>query len=224
MKKEISEKQLQHYKRILQNGLDNFIKATKSKKKDSRYNIIIFDWRSLISNKERIKFFAENVKNVCSLFGFGREFSEKLSYEDLIGRVAQRFAELDLAKHIIKEFNLNKSDIKVEKIVENNKSTCDFRLSNPISYFEAKYTKNIAIQNLSSCTKEALTQIKETMEKGNTNGSGVVWIFTYKSPNNLSSFQDEVMRIKKEYLSIGFNFKLNVQTYYPGLYGDATVI
>ena len=62
------------------------------------------------------------------------------------------------------------------------------------------------------------------MKKDNTNGSGVVWIFTYESPNNPSSFQDEVMRIKKEYLSVGFNFKLNVQTSYPGLYGDTTVI
>ena len=219
----ISNKKLKHYKNILQNGLNNFEKAVCHKKRDERYNSIIRDWKGLIDSEARISNFAQNVKDVNSLFGFSREFSCKLSYEELIARVSERFAELDLAKHIIRELELKDKKEKLEKLIEGAESICDFRLllKGTAFYAEAKYIRNITANNLSGSTKKALAQIEGMMPRSNR--VGCVWIFTYQQIDNPSNFQRQVMNIKQQYSNMKFPFKLNVQTYFTGLYGDTVI-
>jgi hypothetical protein len=157
------------------------------------------------------------------IFGFSRELSPNLSYEQLISRVAERFSEVDLAEHIIRELTLSSRNKKLEKLAEDAGKKCDFKLpTNPALYSESKFTKNLNINYLKMTVKEALQQIKNSMDSGE--GIGCVWIFTYTQPENGRIFQSEVMKIKASFSDIGFDFTLNIQVYSSGLYGDATVL
>ena len=69
-----TKKQIKHYRSVLQNGLDNFQRAVSEDNKDERYLIIITDWQNLIGSQDQIQLYANNIKNVSSLFGFGRVF------------------------------------------------------------------------------------------------------------------------------------------------------
>lgn len=218
----ISNKQFLHYQSVARQSLDKFRKIAHEKQVDAVYQLIESDWQAFIEDKERVRRYVDYVQGVDSIFGFSRELSPRLSYEEILSRVAERFAEIDLAEHAIRELGLPKSGGKLEKLTEGTSKKCDFWFSgNPSRYFESKYTKNINPRNLTFIIRKALDQIKNSID---TSGIGCVWIFTYSQPDNTMGFQREVMKNKDKFSGIGFDFKLNVQVYSQGLYGDATVI
>lgn len=217
----ISKKQFLHYQGVANQSLDKFRKIAQNKQMDRVYKLIENDWRAFINDKARLQRYIDHVTDAASIFGFSRELSDKLSYGELINRVAERFSEIDLAEHAIRELGLPKTGEKLEKIAEGVSKRCDFKFSGkPPYYFESKYTKKLAIGHLATIVEGALEQIKNSIDNA---GIGCVWIFTYAQPDSPSSFQQEVMKIKKKYSNIGFPFKLNVQVYSSGLYGDAII-
>ncbi len=220
----ITNKQLKHYKTVLQSGLDKFIKCCDETKTDSRFNLIKSEWERLIADDGKIKDLATYIDDFPSLIGFTRELSSKLGYEQLVGRVAERFAELDLAVHSIREFGLKKSKHKLQKLSESGNKTCDFKLPmEPPYYMEAKYTISPTKNNIYQIAKEALEQIKSTDSVKAR--KGCVWIFTYQDIKNPQQFQSQVMDVKRKLSSsYTFPFRLNVQVYSRDLYGDATII
>lgn len=218
----VSNKQLLHYQSVAKQSLDKFRKIAQEKQIDAVYGLIETDWQAFIDDKLRLQRYVNHVQGVGSILGFSRELSSKLTYDELLSRVAERFAEVDLAEHAIRELGLPKSGESLEKLAEGPSKKCDFKFSgNPSRYFESKYTKNITPWSLASVTGGALEQIKNSID---TAGIGCVWIFTYSQPDNPMNFQQEVMKIKNKFSGIGFGYKLNVQVYSSGLYGDATVI
>lgn len=218
----ISSKQFLHYQGVAKQSLDKFIKIAQNKQTDKVYKLIENDWQAFINDKERLQRYIDYVEDVASIFGFSRELSDKLSYDELTSRVAERFSEVDLAEHVIRELDLPKSGGTLEKLAEGLDKKCDFRfLGNPSRYFESKYTKNISPGSLTTITRDALEQIKNIID---TVGIGCIWIFTYSQPDKPMNFQQEVMKIKNIFSNTGFGYKLNVQVYSRGLYGDATVI
>lgn len=220
----VSKKQLLHYQQVARQSLEKFKKIILQMEHDDReLSLLINSWESFINNEARFLRYSEHVTDISSVIGFSRELSSNLSYDELVNRVAQRFAELDLAEHIIRELNLDSSGGKVEKIPEEQVKKCDFKtvFNSNVYYFESKYTKNISASNLEKVTKKALAQIKESIEK---NGIGCIWIFTYSQPEKFQEFQDIVMAIKMKLLTSDFDFNLNVQVYSRGLYGDAGII
>lgn len=218
----ISSKQFLHYQGVAKQSLDKFIKIAQNKQTDKVYKLIENDWQAFINDKARLQRYIDYVEDVASIFGFSRELSDKLSYDELTSRVAERFSEVDLAEHAIRELGLPKTGEKLKKITEGANKRCDFKFSGKYSYyFESKYTKSLAISHLATVVEDALEQIKSSIDDA---GIGCVWIFTYAQPDNPNGFQQEVMAIKKKYSNIGFPFKLNVQVYSLGLYGDATII
>lgn len=217
-----SNKQFLHYQGVARQSLDKFSKIAANKQIDAVFQLIKNDWQAFIGSKERLQRYVDYVRGVDSILGFSRELSPKLSYDELLSRVAERFAEVDLAEHAIRELGLPGLGGKLEKLVEGNGKKCDFRfLGTPKRYFESKYTKNINPRNLATITEGALEQIKNSIDNG---GIGCIWIFTYSQPDNPMNFQQEVMKIKDKFCNLGFGYKLNVQVYSRGLYGDATVI
>lgn len=218
----ISNKQFLHYQGVAKQSLDKFRKIAHNKQTDRVYKLIESDWQAFVNDKARLQRYIDHVTDAAAIFGFSRELSNKLSYDELINRVAERFSEVDLAEHAIRELELPKTGKRLEKLAEGASKRCDFKFSGkPSYYFESKYTKNLATSYLTAIAQGALEQIKNSIEDA---GIGCVWIFTYTQPNNPSDFQQEVMAIKKKYSDIGFPFKLNMQVYSSGLYGDATVI
>ena len=202
--------------------MDQFRKIAQAKHTDNVYMLIEADWQAFVDDQSRLQRYIDHVEDVASIFGFSRELSDKLSYDELTSRVAERFAEVDLAEHAIRELDLPRIGGKLQKLAEGTSKKCDFKyLGSPPYYFESKYTKNLTISNLNSVVQEALEQIKNSIEDTCV---GCVWIFTYAQPDDLSGFQDVVMTIKNRFSNIGFPFKLNVQVYSLGLYGDATII
>ena len=218
----VSNKQFLHYQSVIKQSLDKFKKIATSKKTDRVYQLIENDWQTFADDKVRLQRYIDHVEGVASIFGFSRELSDKLSYEGLLARVAERFAEIDLAEHVIRELGLPKTGGKLEKLSEGAGKRCDFKYSgNPSYYFESKYTKNISMNGLTDIVQSALEQVKNSID---SSGIGCIWIFTYTQPNDMSGFQQDVMVIKKKFAGVGFPFKLSVQVYSLGLYGDATVI
>lgn len=218
----ISNKQFLHYQGVARQSLDKFRKIAHEKEVDAVYRLIESDWQAFINDKLRLRRYVDHVQGVDGILGFSRELSAKLTYDQLLSRVAERFAEVDLAEHAIRELDLPKSGGKLEKLAEGLDKKCDFRfLGNPSRYFESKYTKNISPGSLTTITRDALEQIKNSID---TVGIGCIWIFTYSQPDNPMNFQQEVMKIKNIFSNTGFGYKLNVQVYSRGLYGDATVI
>ncbi len=218
----VSNKQFLHYQSVAMQSLDKFRKMAHGKQVDAVFNLVESDWQAFVGDRLRLQRYIDHVQGVDSIFGFSRELSPKLTYDELLSRVAERFSEVDLAEHAIRELGLSKSGGKLEKLVEGPSKKCDFRFSgNPSRYFESKYTKNITPSSLTTITGDALEQIKNSID---ATGIGCVWIFTYSQPNNPMGFQQEVMKIKGKFINAGFDYKLNVQVYSHGLYGDATVI
>jgi hypothetical protein len=219
----VTNKQLEHYKMVLQSGLDKFLSCCDKLDTDYRQNLIRNDWERLISDTNKIKYIANYVNDFSSLAGFTREFSNKLTYEQLVGRSAERFAEFDLAAHAIREFNLKASKLKLEKVTESNRKTCDFKLNtNPPYYLEAKYTVSPTKNNICSITREALEQIKTT--EVNTDKKGCIWISTYQGIDNPRKFQTLVENIKRELANeYDFRFTLNIQVYSRDLFGDGSL-
>ena len=192
----ISSKQFLHYQSVAKQSLDKFKKIAQGKQTDRIYKLIENDWQAFVNNQARLQRYIDYVEDVASIFGFSRELSDKLSYDELTSRVAERFSEIDLAEHAIRELGLPKTGGKLEKIAEGASKKCDFKFSgNPPYYFESKYTKNLATSHLTAVVQGALEQIKNSIDSV---GVGCVWIFTYAQPDDLSGFL--------------------------GLYGDATVI
>lgn len=215
-----TQKELAHYRRIAQQSLDKFQSLVISSR-GVEIGTIGKDWQAFIDSDSRMLRYINNVENAGGILGFSSELVPKLSMDQLTGRVSERFAEIDLAEHVIRELDLDGGLEKLVKLNEEKSSTCDFLLKKGIPYyFEAKFTKNITKGNLEFITDKALSQIRASM---NTPGQGCIWIFTYMYPDNGSIFQSEVMATKKLFSKIGFPFTLNVQTYSHGLYGDAVV-
>jgi hypothetical protein len=216
----ITKKQLIHYQSVAQQSLDKFKKIAESRKMKDDYKLLVSDWQTFIDNPERIKRYAEHVEEVAGILGFSRELSDNLSDEALMSRVAERFAEVDLAEHVIRELHLPQNGSKLEKLIEGSVKKCDFK--HAPHYFESKYTKNISISSLRELVGEALDQIKNSMES--ESDIGCVWIFTYTQPDDPRQFQQEIEEIQRGYSGIGFDFRLNLQVYGRGLYGDATIL
>jgi hypothetical protein len=215
----ISNKQLLHYQSVAKQSLDKFKKIVQGKKADEVSRLLTSDWESFVNSSERIKRYAEHVDGAAGILGFSRELSDKLSDEALLSRVAERFAEIDLAEHAIRELGFPQSGGKLVKLTESFQKKCDFKYEE--YHLEAKYTKNISISGLTDLVEGALGQIKNTI--GGQKGRGCVWIFTYTQPDDPMQFQEEIEKIKESFSAIGFDFTLNVQVYGRGLYGDAIV-
>lgn len=189
---------------------------SKDEKIERRHRV---DYIATLIDAWRKPAFLREKQALLDIYG---ELSNKLSHDELTSRVAERFAEVDLAEHAIRELGLSRTGDKLEKLAEGAGKKCDFKFSgSPSYYFESKYTKSLAISYLTSVVQNALEQIKYSIDGA---GIGCVWIFTYAQPDDLSRFQGDVMTIKSKFSSIGFPFKLNVQIYGLGLYGDATII
>lgn len=217
----VPNRQFLHYQSVVRQSLDKFRKIAREKQVDAVYQLIESDWQAFVDNKERLQRYVDCVRGVDSILGFSRELSSRLTYGELLSRVAERFAEVDLAEHVIRELGLPKSGGMLEKLAEGPNKKCDFKFSgSPSRYFESKYTKNITPSSLASVTKDALEQIKSSID---VDGAGCIWIFSYSQPDNPMNFQKEIMKIKEKFSDTGFDYKLNVQVYSSGLYGDATV-
>src|SRR3989344_5421803 len=98
-----SQEQLKHYRGIAQQSLDRFKQMTDGKTPNEIMSLVEKDWQSFIDSESRLLRYITHVDNVGSIFGFSRELSPKLSPDELVGRVAERFAEIDLAEHTIRE-------------------------------------------------------------------------------------------------------------------------
>lgn len=221
MKISISSKQFKHYKSIAKQSLEKFRKISKDSLQDSRHQLADKSWQLFVDDDTRLRRFAENVDGVAGILGFSREISAKLSLDDLIGKVIQRFAEIDLAEYIIRELAIDKSDTKLIKLSEGSFQKCDFKYpGKPAYYFESKYTKNISSTNIATITRNALQQIRNSIEG---QGIGCVWIFTYEQPIDSGSFQREVELVNKSLSSPELDFRLSVQVYGRGLYGYASI-
>lgn len=216
----ISNKQFRHYQSVARQSLDTYKKIAEAKKIGDASKLLIADWQAFVDDPVRIKRYVDHVDEVAGILGFSRELSNNLSNDALMSRVAERFAEVDLAEHAIRELGLSKAGGKLEKLIEGVNKRCDFKFLT--YYFESKYTKNISVASLTEVVEEALNQIKNSMDGNGT--TGCVWIFTYTQPDDPRQFQQEVEAIKRSFSQIGFDFKLNVQVYGRGLYGDATII
>lgn len=219
-------KRIKHLQTILQQSLNKFVRLTNNKSRQNEVKLVRSGWENFLNDEKNIAKYDKCISNFGSLIGFERELSKNLSIERLISRVAERFAEIDLAKHIITEYSLEaQSNNQLEKLIEkvNVGKTCDFRLqlSKNVVCFEAKYTSSISENSIKSITKKALAQILETDKSVRV---GVVWIFTYQSPKDPGKFQDLIERVKCSMTNPpALHFLLTVQTYSLGCYGDCVV-
>ena len=219
-------KRVKHLQTIGQQSLNKFIRLVDKKKVVGEIELMKKDWNTFLNDEQIIATYDKCIKNFESLLGFSSELSENLSVEGLAGRVAERFAEIDLAKHVIREYSLEKqNNSQLEKLIEkvNAGKICDFRLqlSQDVICFEAKYTSSISEGSIKSIIQKALSQILETDPNVKL---GVIWIFTYKFPENPQNFQTLIESIKAEFQkSTTLSFLLTIQTYSAGLFGDCTV-
>ena len=219
-------KRTKHLQAMGRQYLNKFIRLVDKERTVGEIELMKNDWNTFLNDEKIISTHDKCIKNFESLLGFSSELSENLSIEELASRVAERFAEIDLAKHVIREYFLeqqNKSQL--EKLIEkaNAGKICDFRLQllQNIVCFEAKYTSSISESSIKSIIKKALSQILETDQNVKL---GVIWIFTYKSPENPHNFQTLIESIKAEFQnSTALSFLLTIQIYSAGLFGDCTV-
>ncbi|MCK4354926.1 hypothetical protein KAW43_01050 [Candidatus Parcubacteria bacterium] len=225
MKNEKNNKRLRYLKAIAQNSLDQFLAITKSN--SEVVMLLKNDWEGFIQDdKKLIMEYDRCIKNFETLLGFKNELSVSLSEEQAVKKVGDHFAEIDLAKHIIRGYKLNNKVLT--KLTESNVQMCDFELllGEFCIYCEAKFVSSIGEKRINEKVKKSLEQIKSTKEqknKGeNLNDKGIIWIFTYNQPADPSNFQKLVRKIKSDFSQkYHFDFLLNVQTYKTGIYGDA---
>ncbi|OIP96713.1 hypothetical protein AUK40_04675 [Candidatus Wirthbacteria bacterium CG2_30_54_11] len=216
----LTAKQYQRYQTVARSSLKKFQKLIGKNVQDSPYQEIVRSWEQFINDENKFKNLIESVSNVESLLGFSSELSNKLSNTALVERVSQRYAEVDLAIHALREFRLNTKENKLEKNIEGQKKQCDFQyIGNPSYYFESKFTTNISPKHIKDLTEKALAQLQSSIGD-QSNSIGYVWIFSYKIPLDIVKFQTEIENIKRELNTIGFNFKLTVQIYGLALYDD----
>lgn len=219
-------KRVKHLQTILRQSLDKFIRLVDSRGHFDELELIKSDWEKFLNDEKGIERYDKCIRNFESLIGFGRELSLNLSIERLISRVAEHFAEIDLAEHIIREYSLGgQGNNQLEKLIDktNGGKTCDFqlRLQGEVICFEAKYTSSISKSSIKAITKGALSQILET---NRSIQAGIVWIFTYQFPGKLKEFQDMVKDIKNEsQKTFAPYLLLTVQTYKRGVFGDCVV-
>lgn len=220
-----NNKRLNYLKTIAQNSLDQFSAITKSSSKVAV--CLKNDWENFIQNDEKLMKYDRCIKNFETLLGFKNELSPSLSEEQAVKKVGDHFAEIDLAKHIIREQKLNNK--LLTKLTESNVQVCDFKLSLDgfCIYCEAKFVSSIGEKRIKEKVEKSLNQIESTMKQKNKNKSGnfedkgIIWIFTYNQPAKPSNFQKLVEKIKNNFSQkYRFDFLLNVQTYKTGLYGD----
>jgi len=114
---------------------------------------VILSWNDLIANDEFLLKIIK-IKNYESLLGYKSFLKGHNNLKDLIKRVAEKSAELDLARHIVTRVGL-------EKVLElpGITKTPDFAHGN--SYFEAKYLDKISPNNLKNKLIEGLNQAEE---------------------------------------------------------------
>lgn len=220
----INNKRLNHLKTIARDSLEKFSTIVKSK--NESVVILKNDWEEFIKDDLILMKFDNCIKNFETLLGFKNELSHLLSEEQVVKKVGDHFAEIDLAKHIIKGYNLNNKSLV--KLVETDVQICDFKLllNGFYIYCEAKFISSIGEKRITEKVKKSLEQIKSTKEQENKSenydAKGIVWIFTYNQPTNFSNFQKLVKKIKSDFAQeYRFDFLLNVQIYKTAIFGDA---
>jgi hypothetical protein len=143
-----SQKQFKHYRNIAQQSLDKFKQMAGREIPNEIVGLVERDWQSFIDSELRLLRYISHIDNVGSIFGFTRELSPKLSLEELIGRAAERFAEIDLAEHAIRELSLDKTGGKLEKLSEGKNKKCDFQFSASTPYYFSLSIRKISQSNL----------------------------------------------------------------------------
>jgi len=199
-------------------GFKDCLKNLKlSEDEKSFATLVINAWESKIKDIKWLQNF-HRVKNFRSILGFKKELSLKLSFSELMNKIGQHFAEIDCAVHLVREFP---SNIQIEKLLkQSNESICDFKVYDATPHFvEVKAISKFSKGKIEVYTKKALEQIE--CSAGKEGFYGIVWIFTFDNPSDPKQAQDIVKLIKSS-SSKPFNYKLNVQVYGRGLYGDAT--
>lgn len=222
-------KRVNHLQDIGRQSLDKFIRLVDKKGNLNEIELVKIknDWNNFLNDEKRIAKYDKCIKNFESLIGFGSKLSKKLSIERLTSRVAEHFAEVDLAEHIIRDYSLEKqNNNQLEKLIEkvNTGKICDFQLhlSQGVICFEAKYTSSISENSIKTKIKNALLQILKTDKNVQL---GVVWIFTYQFPANPQNFQTLIENIKVEFQKTShLSCLLNIQIYSKGLFGDCAVM
>ena len=102
----ISNKQFLHYQSVARQSLDKFRKIAHEKQVDAVYQLIESDWQAFIDDKERVRRYVDCVQGVGGILGFSRELRPRLSYEEILSRVAERFAELILQSMLSEKLGL----------------------------------------------------------------------------------------------------------------------
>lgn len=223
----MNEKNIRQYKNIFQdtfrqfeNCLKGFNSLCENDKKLA--DKITQDWKSRLNDDNWLQNFVR-IENFQTIVGFKNELSCKLSFPDLVGKVAQHFGEIDCAIHLLREFpqKIDNAEIKVEKILkQNNLSVCDFRVHTSIPHLiEVKTISKFNESKIRQYTEKALNQIESS--RNNNSCYGVVWIFTFDIPQNLTSVQTTIEKIKSSIIK-PFKYNLTVQVYLLGLWGDCT--
>lgn len=186
---------------------------------------IIGELNKTKNDKKLLKYLTDKIIHYESLFNFTKEINNKLNWIDLENKISEKFAEIDLAKHILREFDTD--NYKIDKLLtKDNQKQCDFllTLNNGQEYlFESKYIRKINFSKINSKIETALNQINET--NNNINKKGIVWIFTYDITDNGKNLQLQLEKYKNFYLDkYDFSFNINLQSYSRGLYGDCTLL
>lgn len=222
----MTNKQLQTYQKTFEESFERFSQCIEkltplNEDQNKLIDLMKYDWKSRINDENWMRKF-DRIKNFQSLLGFKSELSFSLSFEQLVDKVGQNMAEIDIAIHLLREFpeTISNKKIHIEKLLETTSSICDFVVSTTVPhYIESKYVKTFSEGTVRRNTEKALSQIKNT-GKENDEIFGVVWIFTYDQPDNPREVQAMVENVQRT-THMPFKYLLNVQVYGRDLYGEA---
>lgn len=206
-------------------------KSLKLEKKEIARNILC-NWMDKIIDDTWIMNLSERIINFQSLIGFKKEINCKLSFSKLQDVLTQKFAEIDCAIYLTKEFCLEKSEIK-KLLKETNTSTCDFLVKD--FYYNKLLVEVKTIQKIEDkhglrekkiieVIQKALKQIESFAKRERIKKfRGAVWIFTYNFPIRFNELQDLINKIKNSEKR-NFNYSLTLQVYEVGLFGDSSFL
>jgi len=216
----VSYRQKQHAKRISQATLDKFKTIVSNVTgKDNRFELICEQWQSFIDNDVLMEKLS-SIHNFEALLGYQRQLSAKLSYEQALSRVTEKFAEIDLAIHLLRE----KKSSNIIRIPETtNYKTPDFLEKNGKELYESKSLKALSERAIWKKASEALDQIEDYAKAQSYDYfGGTVYIVTFDTPKYDMDLQLILEALKQELKKEhSFPFNLNLQVYSSGLYGDA---
>lgn len=170
---------------------------------------VITSWKNLVSNDTFLSKIIK-IKNYESLLGYKSFLKGHNNLKDLIGRVAEKSAELDLARHILD----NREGL--EKVLElpNITKTPDFAHGN--SYFEAKYLDQISPNKLRNKLIESLSQAEEYAKyMGAADIYVEVWVFSYdEKVCDVQAIVEQA--VQAEYTKHNFDFSFHCINFYGG--------